>query len=125
MSETTKAGVAARMAGLEKQLAAHGQDPKYLEQMLGRMAVEKAQSLDDGEINRVFGNTVLSGFCVRYMQVARECGVTLADVYPELEEKAVVAGGAPDPSELEGDQALLAGSDAQGAQPEDDGPSPM
>ncbi len=69
-----------RLDGLKKQLAARGQDPKYLEQMLGRLEVEKVKSLSDAEIERAFANSVLSSFCVQYLKVARDCGLALHDV---------------------------------------------
>lgn len=113
MSEKTKAAVAARLASLKKQLAERGQDPKYLEQMLGRMVVEKAKSLDDAEISRAFSNSVLGDFCIRYIQVARECGLTLEDVYLESGPSATADGGA------------VAIARAQDQHRQDDAPSPM
>lgn len=78
-----------RMETLKGHLASRNQDPKYLEQILGRMAAEGIKSLEDKEIDRVFANVVLSDYCIQYAKTARECGLTLRDVYEE--ENAPVA----------------------------------
>ncbi|OAD16479.1 hypothetical protein [Achromobacter insolitus] len=68
---------------LKDALTLQGQDPKYLDQIIGRMQVEKVASLDDAEIQRAFKDTVLSDFCIKYAKAARECGLWIDDLYPE------------------------------------------
>ena len=49
----------------------------YLPQLAGRASADNMTDLSDGEIERVFGPTVLSDFCVRAVKQYRDTGGTL------------------------------------------------
>jgi len=71
-----------RMGGIKAKLAAGGNDPKWLDQMLQTLRAQNVTSLDDDEIGRAFGRAfVLSHFCIQYVKTARSCGLTVDDVY--------------------------------------------
>lgn len=70
---------------LKDRLADRRQDPKYLDQMLGKMCAENATSLDDAEIERVLKDVVLSGYCIQYVKAARECGLRIEDLFPDVQ----------------------------------------
>ncbi|ANN80863.1 hypothetical protein [Bordetella flabilis] len=84
---------------LKERLATNGQDPRWLDGILGKMQAEKITSLDDAEIERVFDQVVLSGFCIEYAKAARQCGLILDDLYPltaldrDIEDELVVSSG--------------------------------
>lgn len=49
----------------------------------GRLLVEKAVSLDDAELHRVFDAVVAPEFCIRQAQKARNAGVSIGDIRRE------------------------------------------
>ena len=56
--------------------------------LIGKLAAENAKDLSDAEIERVFGNAVLSGFCIDQITRARDAGVTLEQLYAAIEPSA-------------------------------------
>jgi len=80
-----------RREQVREKLAAIGFDSKtYDDQMHARMIVERATSLDDEELRRVFDSTVLADFNIRYMTAARQAGLTIEDVYADVHGGHVV-----------------------------------
>ena len=56
--------------------------------LIGKLAAENAKDLSDAEIERVFGNAVLSGFCIDQITRVRDAGVTLEQLYAAIEPSA-------------------------------------
>lgn len=78
----TKA-LAQRAEAVRAALREQGFDTKFDGQIRGRLIVERAQDLSDAELERVFGNSVLPDFCIRYAKAARDHGLTIEDLQAE------------------------------------------
>lgn len=80
---TNTKALAERAEAVRAALREQGFDTKYDGQIRGRLIVERAVDLSDAELERVFANTVLPDFCIRYAKAARESGLTIEDLQAE------------------------------------------
>jgi len=85
---------------LRGKLSEAGHDPKYLDQIVGKLLVEKVASLDDAEIERAFDQVVLSDFCIQYAKKARDLGLTLDHLYPEAAQDPEIPKQDDEPSPM-------------------------
>lgn len=53
----------------------------------GRLVALNATSLEDGELERVFGTVVAPEFCIHQAQLARKAGVTMVDIKKESDQE--------------------------------------
>jgi hypothetical protein len=76
-----------------KSMSTNPYDPEKRESVYARFVVENGVSLDDDELERVYGNTVLPDFCIKFMQADRADGVTAEAVYEALNVRHLMGRG--------------------------------
>ena len=59
-------------------------DPKDRDTLYARFTLENGASLEDAELERIYGSVVLPEFCIKFMRAERADGVTAEGIYAAL-----------------------------------------